>query len=89
MCFEDHETAQKILLCESPKEMKRLGRIVRNFDEDIWESKCYDIVRRGNMLKVVCIIYLVHLKVKINISYGFEKVGILKKFKSKTFFYKK
>lgn len=31
--FGDVETAEKILLAETPKEAKNLGREVRNFDE--------------------------------------------------------
>ncbi|GFR90993.1 GTP cyclohydrolase [Elysia marginata] len=51
VCFKDHEIATKILKTNSPKEMKKLGRAVKNYDDDIWESKCYDVVKRGNMLK--------------------------------------
>ncbi|RUS84512.1 hypothetical protein EGW08_007751 [Elysia chlorotica] len=51
VCFQDHEIAQKILETEIPKQMKSLGRKVKNYDDDIWESKCYDVVKKGNMLK--------------------------------------
>ncbi|GFO03068.1 GTP cyclohydrolase [Plakobranchus ocellatus] len=51
VCFKDDEAAEKILKSESPMEMKKLGRSVKNYDEDIWEAKCYDVVKRGNKLK--------------------------------------
>lgn len=51
VCFQDHEIAEKILKSNSPREMKKLGRAVKNYDDDVWESKCYDVVKRGNMLK--------------------------------------
>ena len=36
--FGDIETAEKILLAETPKEAKNLGREVRNFDEKSWNE---------------------------------------------------
>lgn len=36
--FGDVETAEKILLAETPKEAKNLGREVRNFDEKSWNE---------------------------------------------------
>jgi ribA/ribD-fused uncharacterized protein len=36
--FEDDETAEKIKLAETPKEAKKLGRQVKNFDEKKWED---------------------------------------------------
>lgn len=35
--FGDLETADKIMKAETPKEAKRLGREVKNFDQDIWD----------------------------------------------------
>lgn len=35
--FGDLETADKIMRAKSPKEAKRLGRTVKNFDQDIWD----------------------------------------------------
>jgi len=49
--FGDNETAKKILATNSPKEQKRLGRQVKNFDEKIWNSHKVKIVLRGNLLK--------------------------------------
>lgn len=36
--FGDIETAERILLAETPKEAKTLGREVRNFDEKSWNE---------------------------------------------------
>ena len=44
--------AAKILASKVPKEQKAFGRQVSNFDVDEWNSKCREIVRRGNMAKV-------------------------------------
>ncbi len=39
--------------------MKSLGRKVQNFDENIWQENCRDIVRKGNHAKVKNIQYRV------------------------------
>lgn len=49
--FNDDEIAKKIMISESPKECKALGRKVRNFDTVIWDKEKYSIVVRGNMAK--------------------------------------
>lgn len=51
MLFNDVETAQKILRTSTPKEVKRLGRQVRNFDAKKWDENKYNIVKQGNLLK--------------------------------------
>lgn len=33
--------------------MKALGRKVRNFDPKVWNETCRDIVKAGNMAKVM------------------------------------
>lgn len=38
VCFKDYDTAQEILNTPSPKEAKKLGRKVKGFSEEIWES---------------------------------------------------
>ena len=45
--FEDHITAEKILETDDVAEIKALGRIVRNFDDEVWEKKREEIVYRG------------------------------------------
>ncbi|MCR8842898.1 NADAR family protein [Paenibacillus sp. SC116] len=49
--FHDDEMLEKIMNAKHPKEMKAYGRAVRNFDKDIWDRNCYDIVKRGNYAK--------------------------------------
>lgn len=38
MCFRDFDIAQKILECESPEHAKKLGREIKNFDEEAWRK---------------------------------------------------
>lgn len=49
--FGDYEISEKIMKSKSAKTHKSLGRKVKNFDEDIWNNTCYDIVSIGNYLK--------------------------------------
>lgn len=49
--FCDFETADKILKTIHPKDVKRLGRLVKNYDDSIWNEKRFDIVVSGNILK--------------------------------------
>ena len=49
--FGDKEIREQILQCSTPRQMKALGRKVRNFDETIWNEIKYSIVLNGNYLK--------------------------------------
>lgn len=49
--FGDDEILQNILNTESPKKAKAYGRKVRNFDSQIWNENCYEIVKQGNFHK--------------------------------------
>lgn len=49
--FKDIKKANSILKAETPKEAKRLGRRVKNFEEDIWDNNKYAIVVKGNAYK--------------------------------------
>lgn len=49
--FRDNATLRLMINNNSPKEHKRLGRLVRNFDGDVWNNYCCDIVKIGNYLK--------------------------------------
>ena len=49
--FNDHQTAQKILKTHNPRDQKALGREVKGFDSDIWNTHKYAIVYQGNKLK--------------------------------------
>jgi ribA/ribD-fused uncharacterized protein len=51
LLFGDSYTAGKILSTSSPREQKKLGREVSNFNPDIWASVARDIVFRGNVAK--------------------------------------
>lgn len=45
------ETWTRIMGTEDPQEHKRLGRLVKNFDPEAWESVGYDLVVQGNLEK--------------------------------------
>ncbi|TAE49261.1 MAG: NADAR family protein [Cytophagia bacterium] len=49
--FGDEEYFEKIIKSKNPSEAKKLGREVRNFQIDIWNEKCFEIVVQGNMHK--------------------------------------
>lgn len=49
--FDDEEIREQILQCSDPKQIKALGRKVRNFDEAVWNEAKYPIVLNGNYLK--------------------------------------
>lgn len=49
--FEDWEVAQAILKADSPGEIKRLGRRVRGFQEDVWARSRESIADTCNLAK--------------------------------------
>lgn len=49
--FSDLQIARQILAVSHPKEIKALGRKVKNFNENVWDEHKYEIVKRGNILK--------------------------------------
>ena len=49
--FHDKEMLSLILGAKHPKAMKAYGRSVRNFNQEIWENSCYDIVKKASMAK--------------------------------------
>ncbi len=49
--FGDRHTTARILECEHPDEVKKLGREVRGFDQARWEAHRVDIVVQGNEAK--------------------------------------
>ncbi|XP_067679581.1 uncharacterized protein [Haliotis asinina] len=49
--FKDEEYKKKIMSTSNPKEQKRLGRKVRNFDKKVWGQNCVGIVERANTAK--------------------------------------
>lgn len=51
MIMNDEETRKMIMATADPREMKRLGRIVRNYDEKVWHDFRWSVVLTGNYLK--------------------------------------
>ena len=49
--FGDKETAEKILKTKSPKKAKELGRIVRNYDDKVWNDLRYKVMVDANKAK--------------------------------------
>jgi ribA/ribD-fused uncharacterized protein len=49
--FVDNEILEKILLAKSPAEAKKLGRMVKNFDPEIWDEHKFEFVCEGNFHK--------------------------------------
>lgn len=49
--FNDHDIFNRILATTNPKEVKALGRMIKNFDQNIWDKNKYEIVKIGNRLK--------------------------------------
>ena len=49
--FGDLETASQILVEDEPKEQKKLGRIVKGFDENRWNAVADDVVFNANLAK--------------------------------------
>lgn len=51
LLFNDTQSFEKIIQSNKPGEAKDLGREVKGFIPDIWESKRFDIVVTGNIYK--------------------------------------
>lgn len=49
--FGDDEICEKVIRASHPGAAKSLGRQVRHFEENVWESARYEIVIRGNKAK--------------------------------------
>ena len=49
--FGDDEIRQQILAEYSQMAMKKLGRKVRDYDDEIWKEKRFDVVVKGNIAK--------------------------------------
>lgn len=49
--FGDEEVAEKILKAKLPVQQKALGRKVRHFEQEKWESHCKKFVYEGNYAK--------------------------------------
>ncbi|MDO4895796.1 MAG: NADAR family protein [Moraxella sp.] len=51
LLFNDMEIFNEIIQSKHPKQAKDLGRKVKNFDENIWNEKRFEIVVQGNIAK--------------------------------------
>lgn len=49
--FEDVEIEKEIMKTTDPKQMKSMGRKVKNFHDKIWDRSKYSVVLNGNYLK--------------------------------------
>ena len=49
--FGDDTALSAILASDDPREQKHLGRQVRHFDHDLWQTDCENIVLHGNLAK--------------------------------------
>lgn len=49
--FNDLEIAEKILICDNPSKMNQLGKLVKNFDQQIWKDNKEIIVYENNIAK--------------------------------------
>ena len=49
--FSDDTALSAILASDDPREQKRLGRQMRHFDHELWQSECENIILHGNLAK--------------------------------------
>ncbi|KJK56376.1 hypothetical protein UK12_23095 [Saccharothrix sp. ST-888] len=49
--FGDDQVLPQILAARTPAEAKKLGRLVRGFDEERWAAECFELVVQGNVAK--------------------------------------
>jgi ribA/ribD-fused uncharacterized protein len=51
LLFSDAEVYDEIMAADNPRDYKKLGRKIRNFDGKVWDTKKYEIVVEGNKAK--------------------------------------
>jgi ribA/ribD-fused uncharacterized protein len=51
--FDDTETRSKIMMSDTPKEAKNLGRKIKNFNSNLWDENKLVIVIAGNYHKFI------------------------------------
>lgn len=51
LLFADTEVSDLIMKEPNPREQKKYGRMIRNFDKSIWDKNCLAIVYEGNLAK--------------------------------------
>ena len=51
LLFGDTEIAELIMKESNPREQKKYGRMIKNFDKSVWDKNCLAIVYEGNLAK--------------------------------------
>ena len=51
LLFGDNDIAEDIMNEKNPREQKRFGRQIKNFDKSVWDKNCFAIVYEGNYAK--------------------------------------
>lgn len=51
LLFNDKESAEKIIESKDPKKQKELGKLVKGFNEAMWNQHKFDIMVKGLVLK--------------------------------------
>ncbi|GAB2841073.1 NADAR family protein [Ferruginibacter profundus] len=51
LLFKDEEQYQNIISTDSPAKAKKLGRLVKNFEGELWGAKAFAFVVEGNLHK--------------------------------------
>lgn len=49
----DEMSAETIMALDEPQQMKKQGRFVKNFNQELWNDVRQEIVETGNMAKVL------------------------------------
>jgi len=52
MAMGDTHAAERILVTKDLKEVKQIGKKVKNYDEEKWSKIRYDIMKNGLLLKI-------------------------------------
>ena len=65
--FEDSIRAQMILRTWDPKEHKKLGRQVQNFDKVTWGRKSVEVVKKGSEYKVFYYIPITNTTLELSV----------------------
>ena len=51
LLFGDEHYFTEIMATNDPKKIKQYGRLIKNFDPDVWDEHKFEIVVQGNRLK--------------------------------------
>jgi ribA/ribD-fused uncharacterized protein len=49
--FNDSDALERIMKTTNPRNAKKIGRQVKGFDVDVWESRCFEYVTTGSIYK--------------------------------------